>query len=62
MIYILIFFFAHWTLSLFFHTAFLHRYAAHKMYTMSKGTERLFYLATWVFQGSSYLVPRAYAR
>jgi len=31
------------------------------MFTMSKTTERVFYFLTWFFQGSSYLVPRAYA-
>jgi stearoyl-CoA desaturase (Delta-9 desaturase) len=57
---ILIFFFSHWFLSLFFHTFFLHRYASHQMYTTSKGWERVFYFCTWFFQGTSYLVPRAY--
>lgn len=57
---ILIFFFTHWFLSLFFHTFFLHRFASHQMYTTSKGWERMFYLMTWFTQGSSYLVPRAY--
>ena len=57
---ILIFFSVHWFLSLFFHTFFLHRYASHQMYTASKGWERVFYFSTWFFQGSSYLVPRAY--
>ncbi|WP_217606264.1 acyl-CoA desaturase [Chitinophaga sp. GbtcB8] len=60
MIAILIFFCVHWFFSLFFHTFFLHRYASHQMYTTSKGWERVFYFATWFFQGSSYLVPRAY--
>lgn len=57
---ILIFFFGHWFLSLFFHTFFLHRYASHQMYTTHKGWERVFYFCTWFFQGSSYLIPRAY--
>lgn len=61
MLAILIFFFSHWFLSLFFHSFFLHRFASHQMYTMSKGWERFFYLATWFTQGSSFLVPRAYA-
>jgi fatty-acid desaturase len=30
------------------------------MYETSKNWERFFYLCTWLFQGSSYLVPRAY--
>lgn len=31
------------------------------MYTTSKRWEKAFYLMTWFVQGSSYLVPRAYA-
>ena len=61
MIYILVFFIAHWSLSLFFHSAFLHRYASHKMYTMSPNMEKVFYFLTWFFQGSSFLTPRPYA-
>ena len=57
---ILIFFFTHWFLSLFFHSFFLHRYASHKMYTVSKRTEKIIYFSTWFVQGSSYLVPKAY--
>src|SRR5690349_15572154 len=60
MIAILIFFFVHWFLSLFFHSFFLHRYASHQMYKISKNWERTIYLMTWFTQGSSYLVPRAY--
>jgi stearoyl-CoA desaturase (delta-9 desaturase) len=60
MIYILLFFVAHWYLSLFSQTFFLHRYAAHGMFSMSKGWEKFFYLFTWVTQGSSYLSPYAY--
>ena len=58
---IVIFFLAHWFLSLFCQTFFLHRYAAHKMFTMSKFWERTFYIATFITQGSSFLNPRAYA-
>jgi stearoyl-CoA desaturase (delta-9 desaturase) len=58
---ILSFFFLHWFLSLFFHTFFLHRFASHQMYTTSKRWEKTFYFLTWFAQGSSYLVPRAYA-
>lgn len=57
---ILIFICVHWFFSLFFHTFFLHRYASHQMYTTSKFWERVFYMSTWFFQGSSYLIPRAY--
>lgn len=58
--YILLFFVAHWYLSLFSQTFFLHRYAAHQMFTMSKGWERFFYVFTWITQGSSFLSPYAY--
>jgi stearoyl-CoA desaturase (delta-9 desaturase) len=59
--YILIFFLAHWFLSLFSQTFFLHRYGAHKMFTMSKFWEKFFYLFTFITQGASFLNPRAYA-
>jgi stearoyl-CoA desaturase (delta-9 desaturase) len=58
---VLLFFVAHWQLSVFCQTFFLHRYGAHRMFTMSKGWERFFHLLTYVAQGSSYLVPRGYA-
>jgi stearoyl-CoA desaturase (delta-9 desaturase) len=58
---ILLFFVAHWQLSVFFQTFFLHRYGAHSMLTMSKRWERFFYLCTYVTQGSSFLSPRGYA-
>lgn len=51
---------AHWYLSLFAQTFFLHRYAAHKMFTMSPFMEKLFYVLTFIFQGSSFLSPYAY--
>ncbi|RYY31575.1 MAG: acyl-CoA desaturase [Chitinophagaceae bacterium] len=57
---ILIFFIALWYLSLFSQTFFLHRYAAHGSFKMSKGWEKFFYVFTWITQGSSYLSPRAY--
>jgi stearoyl-CoA desaturase (delta-9 desaturase) len=57
---ILIFFVAHWYLSLFFQTFFLHRYAAHKAFTMNKFTEKVFFVLTWIFQGSNYLSPFGY--
>src|SRR6202142_3902113 len=57
---ILAFFVLHWPLSVFFQTFFLHRYGAHRMFTMSKGWERFFYLCTYVTQGSSFLSPRGY--
>ena len=61
MLTILTFFVAHWMLSVFAQTFFLHRYSAHRMFTMSKGWERFFYVFTWLVQGSSFLSPRAYA-
>lgn len=58
---ILIFFLVHWFSSLFFQTFFLHRYCAHGMFKMSRLWERVFYIGTYIFQGSSFLNPRAYA-
>jgi stearoyl-CoA desaturase (delta-9 desaturase) len=58
---VLLFFVLHWYISLFGQTFFLHRYGAHKMFTMSKGWEKFFYVFSWITQGSSYLNPRAYA-
>ncbi|HCK22036.1 MAG TPA: acyl-CoA desaturase, partial [Bacteroidetes bacterium] len=57
---IFIFLVLHWYLSLFSQTFFLHRYAAHSMFSMSKTWERVFYIFTWITQGSSYLSPYAY--
>jgi stearoyl-CoA desaturase (Delta-9 desaturase) len=58
---ILVFFVLHWQLSVFCQTFFLHRYAAHKMFSMSHGWERFFHLLTYLSQGVSYLNPRGYA-
>ena len=58
---VLAFFFGHWFASVFSQTFFLHRYGAHRMFSMSRGWERFFHLFTFVSQGSSYLDPRAYA-
>ncbi len=58
---IIIFFVLHWYLSLFSQTFFLHRYAAHGLFSMNKFWEKFFYLFTYITQGSSYLNPRAYA-
>jgi len=58
---IFLFLILHWYLSLFGQTFFLHRYAAHKMFTMNKFWEKFFYIFAWVTQGSSYLNARAYA-
>jgi stearoyl-CoA desaturase (delta-9 desaturase) len=55
------FFLAHWWGSVLMQTFFLHRYASHGMFRLSPRWERFFHLLTYVFQGSSYLVPSAYA-
>lgn len=57
---ILAFFVAHWYLALFFQTFFLHRYAAHRAFTMNKFTEKVFFVLTWLFQGSNYLSAYGY--
>ncbi|MDA0195444.1 MAG: acyl-CoA desaturase [Bacteroidetes bacterium] len=57
---ILAFFLAHWYLSLFFQTFFLHRYASHGAFTMSRFTEKVFFVLTWIFEGSNYLSPYGY--
>lgn len=58
---ILLFFLAHWHLSVFCQTFFLHRYGAHAQFSMSPRWQRFFHLLTYVTQGASYLHPRAYA-
>jgi stearoyl-CoA desaturase (Delta-9 desaturase) len=58
---ILIFFLAHWWGSVLMQTFYLHRYASHGMFKLSRGWERFFHLLTYVMQGSSYLIPSAYA-
>ena len=62
MIYIVAFLIAHHYLSLFTQTFFHHRYAAHKMFTMSKFWEKVFFFLSWVFQGASYLSPVTYGK
>jgi stearoyl-CoA desaturase (Delta-9 desaturase) len=57
----IIVFIVHWYLSLFCQTFFLHRYAAHKMFSMSNFWEKYFSVFSYLCQGSSYLSPRAYA-
>lgn len=58
---ILLFFIALWYSSLFFQTFFQHRYAAHGAFKMNRTWEKIFYVFTYVAQGSSYMSPRAYA-
>lgn len=57
----LFFFIAVWYSSLFFQTFFQHRYAAHGAFKMSRSWEKVFYIFTYITQGSSYMSPRAYA-
>jgi stearoyl-CoA desaturase (delta-9 desaturase) len=58
---VVILFIAHWQLSVFCQSFFLHRYGAHKQFSMSPGWERFFNVLTCVSQNSSYLNPRGYA-
>ncbi len=58
---ILLFFIAIWYLSLTFQTLFHHRYASHGAFKMSKGWEKVFFIGSYITQGSSYMSPRGYA-
>ncbi len=58
---IAVFFAGHWFSSLFMQTFFLHRYSAHRMFSMSKFWERFFFIMTFITQGTSYLNAKAYA-
>jgi stearoyl-CoA desaturase (delta-9 desaturase) len=58
---IIVLFVGHWVVSAFFQSFFHHRYASHRMFSMTPGAERTFHLLTYLSQGSSYLSPRAYA-
>lgn len=60
MVFVLVFFFAHWYLSLFAQTFFHHRYAAHQMFSMSPFWEKFFFIYSYFVQGSSYLSPYVY--
>jgi len=57
---ILIFIVVLWYGGLFFQTFFLHRYAAHQSFTMSKLAEKTTFILTWFFQGSNYLSAYGY--
>ncbi len=57
---VLLFLIVHWYVSLFFQTVFLHRYASHRMFSMSPFMEKVFFVLTYLCQGSSYLSPYAY--
>lgn len=60
MVAILIFFVLHWYLSLFAQSFFCHRYAAHRAFTMSPFWEKVFFVYSYITQGSSYMSPRVY--
>ncbi|MCH3881983.1 MULTISPECIES: acyl-CoA desaturase [Tenacibaculum] len=49
-----------WYSGLFFQTFFLHRYAAHQTFTMSKFAEKVCFVLTWLTQGSNYLSAYGY--
>ncbi|NNC95996.1 MAG: acyl-CoA desaturase [Chitinophagales bacterium] len=57
---IVIIFIVHWYLTIFIHSFFLHRYASHKQFTMSRGWEKFFYIMTWMTLGSNYLSAYGY--
>src|ERR1700744_1513896 len=59
--FILFFFIGIWYFSLFCQTFFQHRYAAHGAFKMSKRWEKVFFILSYIAQGSSYMSPRAYA-
>ncbi len=58
---IFLFFVAIWYASLFFQTLFHHRYASHGAFRMNKFWEKVFFIGSYITQGSSYMSPRAYA-
>ena len=58
---VVILFIVHWQLSVFCQSFFLHRYGAHRQFTMSRGWEKFFNFLTAISQNSSYLNPRGYA-
>lgn len=49
-----------WYSGLFFQSFFLHRYAAHQVFTMSKTAEKITFVLTWISQGPSYLSAYGY--
>ncbi|MBL4643579.1 MAG: acyl-CoA desaturase [Flavobacteriaceae bacterium] len=49
-----------WYSGLFFQTFFLHRYAAHQSFKMSKLGEKVCFFLTWLTQGSNYLSAYGY--
>jgi stearoyl-CoA desaturase (Delta-9 desaturase) len=59
--FIILFLVGHWYSSLFCQTFFLHRYASHGQVVMKRFWRKFFHICTFIFQGASYLSPRAYA-
>lgn len=57
---IVIFVVFHWYIGLFLQSFFLHRYSAHKHFTMSQFWERLFFVLNFLVFGSSYMSPYAF--
>lgn len=55
------FFIAHWYSSLFMQSFFHHRFAAHTQFSASRFWQKIFFVFTYLTQGSSYISPRAYA-
>src|SRR5437764_3203422 len=51
----------HWSLAAFVQSSFHHRYASHRLFSLTPRAERVFHMLTYRSQGSSYLSPRAYA-
>jgi len=51
----------HWSLAAFVQSSFQHRYASHRMFSLTPRAERVFHMLTFLVQGPSYLSPRAYA-
>ena len=49
-----------WYSGLFFQTFFLHRYAAHQTFKMSRLGEKICFFLTWLFQGPNYLSAYGY--
>lgn len=62
MITIFIFLALHWYSSLFFQSFFMHRYSAHKQFTMSLFWEKTFYILSWITQGFTALSPNVYGK
>jgi len=57
---ILLFIILHWYLSGFAQSFFNHRYAAHRMFSMSLFTEKVFFIFSFITAGSSYMSPYVY--